>query len=226
MTLQGYKQSATTTDDIDLGAINHAFPGNKFPIGMVHEFICSNKESLASTIGFIAGIQEKLLKKKGVMIWIDTNDEIFPPALASLGIDPEQVIFIYPKKEKDILWTIEECLKCEGIAAVVTTIRELSFKASRRLQLVVEQSGVTGFVIRNQTKSINTTACVTRWEISSLPSELFEDMPGVGFPKWNVILSKVRNGKPGSWQIQCKNGKWIYDSLEPVFKIIPQKKTG
>lgn len=226
MTLQGYKQSATTTDDIDLGAINHAFPGRKFPIGMVHEFICSNKESHAATIGFITGIQEKLLKKKGVMIWIDTCNEIFPPALVSLGIDPGQVIFINPKKEKDILWTMEECLKCEGVAAVVATIKELSFKSSRRLQLAVEQSGVTGFVIRNQIRSINTTACVTRWEISSLPSELFEDMPGVGFPKWNVSLLKVRNGKPGNWQIQCKNGKWIYDSSKPVFTIVKQKKTG
>jgi protein ImuA len=27
-------------------------------------------------------------------------------------------------------------------------------------------------------------------------------MPGLGFARWNVELLKVRNGKPGSWQIE------------------------
>jgi protein ImuA len=28
-----------------------------------------------------------------------------------------------------------------------------------------------------------------------------EGLPGVGYPQWQVALLKVRNGKPGNWQI-------------------------
>ena len=33
-------------------------------------------------------------------------------------------------------------------------------------------------------------------------------MPGVGFPRWNVELLKVRNGKPGSWQIEWAESRF------------------
>jgi protein ImuA len=54
---------------------------------------------------------------------------------------------------------------------------------------------------------------------------LEDDMPGVGFPRWNVELLKVRNGKPGSWQIEWKAGKFLH---LPQFITIPQeqRKTG
>ena len=52
-------------------------------------------------------------------------------------------------------------------------------------------------------------------------------MPGVGFPRWNVELLKVRNGKPGSWQLE-----WSYNQLHEIKQnifSIPQeqvRKTG
>ena len=121
---------------------------------------------------------------------------------------------------------MEEALKCEGLAAVIGEIKELSFTDSRRLQLAVEQSQVTGFVLRNNPRSVNTTACITRWKISSLHSELSSGMPGVGFPRWNVDLVKVRNGKPGNWQIEWVAGKFRH--ITPISLIVPvqQKKTG
>ena len=40
---------------------------------------------------------------------------IFPPALKSFGIAPDKIIFIDLKKEKEILWAMEEALKCDGL---------------------------------------------------------------------------------------------------------------
>jgi protein ImuA len=39
-------------------------------------------------------------------------------------------------------------------------------------------------------------------------------MPGVGFPRWNVQLLKVRNGKPGAWQLEWEGGQFHHI---PVF---------
>jgi protein ImuA len=126
----------------------------------------------------------------------------FSPSLKSFGINPDQVIFVNLKSEKNIFWCVEEALKCERVTAVVGELSELGFTESRRLQLAVEQSGVTGFILRVRPHNVSITACVTRWKITSLPSELPDGVPGVGFPRWNVELLKVRNGKPGSWWME------------------------
>ena len=222
LSLQGLKHAAgNETVDTGLGYINHAFPGKTFPVGTIHEFVA---EDIAATGGFLAGILSALMMKNGVAVWIGRSRTVFPPALHLFGISPEKIIFIDLQKEKDLLWAMEEALKCNGLAAVIGELKELSFTGSRRLQLAVEQSRVTGFVLR--TKATNTTACVTKWKITSLPSMVYEGMPGVGFPRWNVQLLKVRNGKPGSWQVEWVNGKFrpVFNIAFPVQEL--QKKTG
>jgi len=91
---------------------------------------------------------------------------------------------------------MEEALKCHGVAAVIGDIKEISLVASRRLQLAVEESAVTGFIIRHAAKNIQSNSFVSRWRITPLPTEIKDDLPGIGFPRWNVELQKIRNGKP------------------------------
>ena len=121
---------------------------------------------------------------------------------------------------------MEEALKCEGLAAVIGETSELSFTASRRLQLAVEQSRVTGFVLRVQPRNPGITASVTRWKISPISSVLPDSMPGVGFPRWNVELLKVRNGKPGAWQLEWKGGRFRHVLLVTPILREQHRKTG
>jgi protein ImuA len=93
-------------------------------------------------------------------------------------------------------------------------MNEISFTSSRRLQLAVEQSRVTGFILRHASRNLNTTACVSRWKITPLPSEPVEDLPGIGFPFWRVELLRIRNGKPGAWDV-----KWMHGRFEPVVGV-------
>jgi len=87
---------------------------------------------------------------------------------------------------------------------VICETKDLSFTESQRLQLAVEKSHVTGFVLRKDVKKVNTTACVTRWQIRPVRSQLRTGMPGVGHPRWQVELLKVRNGRPGNWTVEWK----------------------
>ena len=225
--LQGFKSALTRTAiDIGPGPIKHAFPGAAFPLGAVHEFICNGPESATATSGFIAGILSALMKHSGASVWVSSSRKIYPSALKFFGIEPDKIIFIDLQKEKDVLWAMEEALKCEGLAAVVAEMQELSFTASRRLQLAIEQSQVTGFILRQYSRNLNTTACVTRWKVSSISSVLPDDMPGVGFPRWQVELLKVRNGKPGKWEIE-----WVNEGFRSIYQAVPiiqtqQRKTG
>jgi protein ImuA len=225
--LQGFKTTLNNTVmDAGLGLIKNAFPNASFPLGAVHEFMVAGAEDAAATVGFVAAMLASLMRSGGASIWISSSRLIFPPALKSFDIAPDKIIFIELQKEKEILWAMEEALQCDGLSAVIGEMQELSFTASRRLQLAVEQSQVTGFILRRNSHSLNTTACLTRWKITQLPSELSDDMPGVGFPRWNVELLKVRNGKPGTWQIEFAAGRFRQISRITAIPLEQQKKTG
>lgn len=210
--------------DIELGAINHAFPFGRFPIGAVHEFCCTGEEGGAANSGFIAGLMASLMKEGGIAVWISSSGKIFPPALTAFGIDPGRVVFITLSKESDRIWAMEEALKCAGIAAVVGEIAEMSFTNSRRLQLAVEQSRVTGFLIRQDVRNLTATACFTRWKIHAIPSEPGGNLPGIGFPRWKVELQRVRNGKPGCWQLEWSAGRFRSIPGESSSNTEQQKK--
>jgi protein ImuA len=145
----------------------------------------------------------------GACLWISVSRTLFPPGLKAFAVEPDRVIFIDLKREKDVLWVTEEALKCEGLSAVIAELREISFTESRRLQLAVEQSRVTGFILRSDPRKLSATTSVARWKISPLPSEPKDGLPGIGFPRWQVELLKVRNGNPGSWQIEWSAGRFM-----------------
>ncbi len=205
-------------DDLGLGPIAGAFPDGVFPTGAIHEFISSSPEDTAATGGFITGLVQKLLRSGGACLWISYTRRIYPPALKLFGVDPDRVIFVDVPLQKDVLWVTEEALKCEGVATVICETKDLSFTDSQRLQLAVEKSRTTGFILRKDVRKANTTACVTRWQIRPVRSQLRPGMPGVGHPRWQVELLKVRNGKPGNWTVEWKRQNFQAIIVSPVPK--------
>jgi protein ImuA len=213
---EGFRpQQPGSDNDLGLGVITAAFPDGVFPTGAIHEFISSCPEETAASGGFITGLVQKLLGTGGACLWISFTRRIYPPALKLFGVDADRVVFIDVPFQKDVLWVTEEALKCEGLAAVVCETKELSFTESQRLALAVEKSRVTGFILRKDIKKANTTACVTRWQIRPVRSQLRPGMPGVGHPRWQVELLKVRNGRPGNWTVE-----WKKQNFQTV--IVPQ----
>lgn len=219
LSMQRLKKSPGQARIPGLWEMEKAFPDHAFPLGAVHEFISYANEDSAATNGFMAGLISQLAKK-GTAVWVSNRRTIFPPALATFGIAPERILFIDLKKHKEVLWTIEEALKCDAVSAVVGELSELSFTESRRLQLAVEQSRVTAFIHRYDPRTENVTACVTRWKIKPVASRTNDELPGVGYPAWDVQLLKVRNGKPGAWHIQ-----WLADHFETIARATPVEVT-
>ncbi|WP_259065698.1 ImuA family protein [Mucilaginibacter sp. X4EP1] len=207
---------------IGLGVLEQAFPNHVFPTGNVHEMLCPTPEHAAATSGFISGILTSLMQNGGACLWISTSRKLFPPALIAFDVEPDRLIFIDVQREKDILWVMEEALKCKGLSAVIAEVRNISFAQSRRLQLAVESSKVTGFLLRNDLRRLSSTTCVARWQISHLPSEPEDELPGVGFPRWQVDLLRVRNGNPGSWNLEWAEGHFITIN-EEAETILPER---
>ena len=187
-----------------------AFPNGIFPVGAVHEFMSVTHEEAAATVGFMSALLGKVMPARGSCLWISIDRMLFPPALKFFGIEPDRVIFVDIKKKQDLLWAIEESLKCDVLAAVVGEVSDVTLTESRRLQLAVEQSRVTGFLHRYNPRSTNTLASVSRWRVAPIPSEIEHGMPGIGHPRWHVELQKVRNGEPTSWDLEWSSENFQY----------------
>lgn len=213
--LQGFKPANNAAVDMGLGPLKEAFPNGSFPLGAVHEFLSARSEDSAATCGFIAGLLAPLMGNNGTSLWVSSSRTLFPPALKNFGIEPDRFIFLDLQKEEDVMWAMEEALKCGALTAVVGEMNQIDFTASRRLQLVVEKSQVTGFILRHNCRKLNTTACVSRWRISPLPSvpidpdRTIEDFPGIGFPQWKVELLRIRNGRSGVWDLKWMGGRFL-----------------
>lgn len=208
--MEGFKEPLLA-EDANLGRINEAFPNGVFPFSALHEFFCFNQEEITSSSAFIAAMLSLRYRKNATTVWISPTRKIFPPALKSFGIEPHQVLFLNIKKEKDISWAINEALTCSSLSAVVGEMPEMSITASRRFQLTIEDAGVGCFILRSNPKNLLTTA-VSRWHIQSLPSIAEKDFPGISFPRWQVNLLKVRNGKTGSWDVEWTGKGFRYPS--------------
>jgi protein ImuA len=204
---------------VNLGPLLNHMPGQVFPLGAMHEFLSPTLTTAAATHGFISAILASLMQSGKPCVWVSLRKTVFPPALKSFGIDPDRIVFIEVAREKEALWTIEEALKCKALSAVIGEIKELDFTQSRRLQLATEDSRVTGFINRLCPRGIRPTASVSRWQVSPLGSRTAAGLPGIGFPRWKVELMKIRNGKPGCWEIE-----WLGNALH--IKDSPLQETG
>lgn len=212
MEMEGFKLMAKQ-DEVDVGLdfMREAFPNGVFPTGVIHEFISMDGPSRsAATNAFMLGIIQGLLRSDGVCFWVSNVRTLFPSALLSFGVHPQQVVFVDVSRDHDVLWVVEQALKSKAVRVVVGELSEVHFVESQRLQLAVESSRATGFLHRYTPRRTNTLATTTRWKITPTPSVQEDGLPGVGFPSWKVELLKVRNGKPGSWQVAWIDGQFHF----------------
>ena len=130
LAMQGFRTPTMNEkiNDFGLGTVQRAFPGGVFPTAAIHEFLSQTPDQSAATSGFIAALAGHLMKDDGMCLWFGMKRTVYPLALSYFGVSPDRVIFIDLKKEKDLLWIIEEGLKCNALAAVVGELRESEFQ--------------------------------------------------------------------------------------------------
>jgi len=226
MLMEGFKGNIMEVDRSSFGLeeMAPAFPRGIFPTGTVHEFISPTAACATASNGFISGLLSGMVKNGMFCLWVSTGRSLFPPALKAFGLDPHQVIFIDVSFDKDVLWVMEQGLKCDALVAVVAELGEVSFAESQRLQLAVEKSRVTGFLHRRRPRRRQALACAARWRVKPVASKVPDGMPGVGHPVWEVELEKIRNGKPGKWRMGWRGGAFVFLPRVQDIPATPKKE--
>jgi protein ImuA len=63
--------------------------------------------------------------------------------------------------------------------------------------------------------------------IKPMPSSSEDGLPGLGHPIWEINLQKIRNGRPQSWIVEFRNGKFREVTQQtPAIILHPTRKTG
>lgn len=139
------------------------------------------------------------------VLWVQdrlSRREAGRPYLAGLPIDV-QIIHVDVSRAKDVLWTMEEGLRCTGLSAVLGEIwgdpPVLDFTASKRLALRAEARGLPAFLIR-RAATPNLSAARLRWRVNSLPATSHpHDTRAPGQALWRADLFRARWRTPGQW---------------------------
>jgi protein ImuA len=221
--LEGYKIPETGAPDIPIGPLAEAFPNQRFPTGKLHEFIAPTFQKAAATGGFVSALAGALMAKGGQCVWITRNRKTFPPGLTTFGIAPDRVVFCDIQKEKHLLWATEEALKSRGLVAVIAEAPDISYTNSLRLQLAIEESLTTGFLLRATPRNTQPIASTARWRVS--PCRSRSPIPGltrVGHPRWTIQLERVRNGHAGIWELEWSAGR--LQPIPPALQPLPIEK--
>jgi protein ImuA len=186
-------------------------PSEGLPLPAVHEFMEAGAASEHSACAalFVAGILPRL---KGPVLWCLKGRDLFAPALASVGLHPDRVIYAETRRESEVLPAMEEGLRNRGLAGVVGEVARLGLTPSRRLQLAAEESGVPSFVIRRwrndaeRASGTEPSAATTRWRVTAAPSRPLP-APGIGRERWLVELLRCKGAEANSWTLEACDAK-------------------
>jgi protein ImuA len=190
-----------------LATVDSRLPGGGLALGALHEVAGGGTGAVdgAAASLFVAGIAART---NGKVLWCLTRPDLFAPAIAQVGLEPDRVIYVEARDEKAVLSCFEEGLRHGGLGCVVAEVSHLTMTASRRLQLAAEGSGTMGLALRRwrrQTEAADfgqPTAASTRWRVSVLPSAPLP-VPGVGRHRWLVELIRARAGESADFELEA-----------------------
>jgi protein ImuA len=164
----------------------------------------------------------KILSRKAVF-WIAEdicsweNGAPYGPGLDVAGISPEQLIMVKAGRARDVLWAMEEALRCRAVCAVIGEVRAQSIDqvATRRLSLAAAAGNTLGLLLRPAPDD-EPAAFATRWIIGAAPSlsplPAAERWPCLGPPRLTVRLLRNRRGHVGAWILE-------WNSVEQRFEL-------
>jgi len=152
-----------------LEAIDGLLAGKKLARGVIHEVLWEGKNP--RPLFFPAWLALCASNRSSRIIWSDPRNEIYPPALAGLGISLDQVFLLRPKTPDEELWALAECMGCKGVAVTLAQPPVLTRIVARRLQLAAERGGGIGILMRQRGAGSVHHAAATRWLVEPARGE-------------------------------------------------------
>ena len=102
--------------------------------------------------------EQSRASQASTIVVVDRGQRFYPPAVlpwldaladaTGKGGGRPHLVVARPSRDDDELWTIDQALRCPGVAAVLAWPRRVHATAMRRWQLASRASGAVGLVVR------------------------------------------------------------------------------
>jgi protein ImuA len=162
--------------------------------GALHEIAAAGEAHVGAAAGFALGLAPSGTR----LVWIAEDMALvesgapYGPGLEAFGLRPENLLTVAAAHTRDLLWAMEEALRCRTVAAVIGELRHGAIDpvAVRRLSLAAAQSGALALLLRGSPPRDASTAA-TRWIVGAAPHDCFA-----------VRLTRNRRGPLSAWMLQ------------------------
>ena len=120
----------------------------------------------------------------------------YGPGLDGIGLAPERLVTVAVAQKRDLLWTMEEALRCRAVGCVIGEMRHgaLDAVAVRRLSLAAADTSALALILRAAPEDDASTAA-TRWMVGAAASRSEH-------PRFLVQLLRNRRGPRGQWILE------------------------
>jgi protein ImuA len=151
-----------------LPQVDELLPGGVFACGAVHE-VLGGSGNIRSFV--LPALLAKPASETGWIAWCDLHGDLYPNALAAMGVPMDRLLILRPPSVPLAMWAVTECMRCSGVAACIAPVGKISRVQARRLQLAAEHGGGIGLVLRPADAVNWPYAAVTRWLVSPARGE-------------------------------------------------------
>lgn len=188
--------------------------GGGLALGALHEAAARGPGAEGALTGFALALAARAafqLKRPVLIVQHELAEleagNLYAPGLAELGLCGGALVLVRVRKAQDVLFAMEEGLKCGGLSAVlgeVGTAFPEALTATRRLSLAARAHPVLGLLLR-QRPDAAACAALTRWVIAPAVSTPRDAHGGLGLPTLEAALMRNRLGPLGRWTL-CLTG--------------------
>jgi protein ImuA len=222
-------QLAEDPRSLPLAAALDPVLGGGLACGALHELAPAASTHAAATSGFAIALAARASVMRGEVLWIATDfarTEAGAPygsGLGLFGIALTRLLMVRVPCAVDVLWAMEEALRCPALACVVAELTgegiEADLTATRRLSLAARDglsgghSGL-GLLIRHRATPMPSAAS-TRWQIAAGVSRP-DAYGGLGRTCFDLALRKNRRGPLGQWIIEWDHHERAFRSALSV----------
>ncbi len=184
-------------------AIDRWLPGRGLRVDAITEWVAEAEGSGAAALALVAAANHLRGHGRGPLVVVSDRPSFYPPAAVALGIPAERIVWICPSHHADRVWSIDQALRCESVAAVWAMLGAgLDDRDARRFQLAAEAGRTPGLFLRPAATRHQPSFAEIRLHVAnrnhSRPSEL-DGLPDSddGGRLLQVTLDRCRGGRLG-----------------------------